>query len=269
VSMTFTNGGTNLALAFNSFSTPKAGPAFGNNGALFQVPCKVEVGKTYYVSVRALGKNGNCGDFSSFESFVWVPTNAPSPQVPWPARPLPPATANFFALAFFLSSGSTNPVLQTSGFTGNGVWIGYSTFSPRTVISTKQGNVRVGALLDPATIIETNAFGGSIFPCAMYRYQVPSPSFPSTSGDTIQVSPLMENIAYQVAGSAAGPTNTYILDPFVAASSYADNTYNHLYLWLKDNQPVISGARYKYILVHFGPNHEIDQLIPSNEVDVP
>jgi len=267
VSMTFTNSGTNLSLNFNSFTSPKAGPAFGNNGALFQIPCKVELGKTYYVTVRALGKNGNHGDFSNFESFVWVPTNAPLPQVPWPERPLPPSAATFLALAYFLSPANANPALKTSSYTGNGVLIGYHAFSPRTTVSIK-GNPRVLGVVDPLSMLETNGFGGSIFPCAMYRYQVANGSSLSPSGDTIQVSPLMENIAYQLSSSASQPTNTVILDPFIAGTIYNDGN-NNLYLWLKDNQPVISGARYKYVLVHFDSNHEIDQLIPSNEVDVP
>jgi len=42
-----------------------------------------------------------------------------------------------------------------------------------------------------------------------------------------------------------------------------------LFVWLIDTQPQISGAGYQYVVVHFGADHEIDQLIPSNEVDVP
>jgi len=268
VSMTFTNGGTNLTLNFNSFRSPKAGPAFGNNGAVFQVPCTVELGKTYYVSVRALSKNGDGGDFSNFEKFVWVPTNAPSPQAPWPARPLPPSAANFFAFAFFLSPTNANPALRTANYMGNGILLGLAGLSPRTIIVLKD-QFRISTQLDPSSIVETNGFGGSILPCAMYRYQVPNATFPVTSGDTIQVSPLMENIAYQVSVVAGQGTNTYIHDPFVVGTSFSSASANTLYLWLQDTQPVISGARYKYVLVHFGPNHEIDQIIPSNEVEVP
>ena len=103
----------------------------------------------------------------------------------------------------------------------------------------------------------------------MYRYQVPNANFPTTSGDTIQVSPLMENIAYQLSGVPGQTTNTFVLDPFVTGTTLADNSFRYLWLWLEDTQPIISGARYQYVLVHFGPNHEIDQLIPSNPVDVP
>ena len=267
VTMSFTNTGTNLSLDFNRFSTPKAGPAFGNSGALFQIPCSIELGKTYYVAVRALGKKGNCGEFSNFESFVWIPTNTPGPQVPWPERPLPPVATTFPTWAFYLSPSSANPLLQTSSYTGNGVLIGYAAFSHRITVSTKEGSPRIGTIMDPLTLIETNSNGGSLFPCTMYRYPIANAGGAPPSGDTIQVSPLMENIAYQITGTQT--TNTVILDPFIATTSYSDATYNYIYLWLKDNQPVISGSRYKYILVHFGPNHEIDQLNPSNEVDVP
>ena len=268
-SISFTINGTNMTQPFNFFRTPKVGPGFGNNGALFDVPCNIELGKTYFVGVRALGKNGDAGDFSNFEPFIWSPTNPVSPQVPWPARPLPPTNANFFAAAAYLSPANVTPALQTGTFTGNGVLMGLGTFSTRTIISTKQGPPSVNTAFDPNSTLQTNGFGGPIFPCAMYRYQLPNANFPGTSGDTIQVSPLMENIAYQFIGSPSSGTNTYVQDPFIVGTFSTDNVNNYLWLWLKDNQPIISGARYKYILVHFGPNHEIDQLIPSNQVNVP
>jgi hypothetical protein len=100
----------------------------------------------------------------------------------------------------------------------------------------------------------------------MYRYQTPNANFPTVSGDVIQVAPLMENIAYQI---QAGPsvTNTIVQDPFIASTSLTD--FHNIYFWLRDTQPQISGARYRYVLVRFKENHEIDQLILSNEVDVP
>ncbi len=270
VMMLFTNSGTNLTLAFNLFRTPKAGPGFGNNGALFEIPCAIELGKAYFVTVRSLSKNGDGSDFSNFESFVWSPTNAPSPKVPWPARPLPPTSPNFFALGFFLSPTNTsNQALQTGTYMGNGVLVGLTPLGLRTIISLKEGPASINTFVDPMSAIETNSFGSPIFPCALYRYQVPNANFPKTSGDTIQVSPLMENIAYQVNAVPGQSTNTIIRDPFVVATASSDNSNRYLWLWLKDNQPVISGARYKYVLAHFGPNHEIDQLIPSNEVEVP
>lgn len=268
VTLSFTNNGTNLSLSFYSYVSPKVGPGFGNDGAAFQVIALPEGGKTYYVAVRALGRNGNAGENSNFESFIWTPTNAPSPQVPWPARPLPSTNANFFAFAAFLSSDSaTPPFVRTVDFTGNGVLIGLKGFT-RAEVFTQEPPVYVNEGFDPMSALETNVFGQSIAPFVLYRYQVPNTNFPSVSGDAIQVSPLMENIAYQLSG--VGPsTNTILRDPFVAATTTSANGVNYLWLWAKDTQPVLAGGRYKYVLVRFRSDHEIDQLVPSNEVEVP
>jgi hypothetical protein len=131
---------------------------------------------------------------------------------------------------------------------------------------------RVNGFFNPNAALETNKFGDSIFPCALYRYQVPNANFPTVSGDVIQVSPLMENIAYQqvVIEGVAYFVYAEIQDPFVAVTGLQTAGGNIIYLWIRDTQPQISGASYKYILVHFDPvSHEIDQLIPSNAVEVP
>ncbi len=271
-SMTFSNFGTNLTLSFYPAITPKAGPGFGNNGAEFVVPCDVQLGKTYVVTVRALGQNNNAGQFSNVETFVWNPTNAPSPQVPWPARGLPSANPNFAGLAFFLSPTNAAEVLRTGGYTGNGVLIGFSSIG-FSKFSIREGRPTVFGAYDPNAAPLTNQFGEKIFPCALYRFQVPNANFPVTSGDVIQVSPLMENIAYQLTGVPGQTTNAIIQDPFVTATATTVNgsfaTPAILWLWLKDTQPQIAGARYRYVLVRFKANREIDQLIPTTEVVVP
>jgi len=268
----FTNFGTNTLPppSFYSFRTPKVGPGFGNNGAAFQINANAEIGKLYLVAVRARGKNDYAGGRSLFQTFIWGATNMVSPQVPWPARPLPYPTNTFTTFGYFLSPSNPSPVLQWSAIPGNGVLVGTATLGQTEVI-VNQGPPRIFAAYDPNAALSKDAGGHSIFPCAMYRYQVPNPNFPVVSGDTIQVSPLMENIAYQIMGGGLGvPTNTIIHDPFLGASTTIDGSGHHLWLWLRDTQPQISGARYEYVLVHFNPdNHEIDQLIPSNEVDVP
>ena len=38
---------------------------------------------------------------------------------------------------------------------------------------------------------------------------------------------------------------------------------------LLDRQPIIKGARYKYLLVRFTPGKEIERVIVTNTVDVP
>jgi hypothetical protein len=268
VSMVISNFGTNLPLNFYSYITPKVGPGFGNNGADFAIPASVEIGKTYAVFVRALSKNGDAGEFSLAKTFLWAQTNAPSPVVPWPARPIPSTNANFTLLAFPLSTTNANGALNTSGFTGNGVLVGLG-LEPETRVTKDGGPTRILGSFDPNKALLTNTFGDTIFPCALYRYQVANPNYPVVSGNVVQVSPLMENIAYQLLGTAASGTNTIILDPFINASFTQSQGVTAIWLWLKDTQPQVSGARYKYILARFKTNHEIDQLIPSNEVDVP
>ena len=265
-SMVISNFDTNLTLSFYAYITPKSGPGFGNNGAQFTIPCNVELGKTYAVTVRALDKNGNGSPFSDVQTFVWRQTNAPTLTVPWPARPLPSTNANFTALAYFLSTNNPTPVFLTANFTGNGVLVGFSPYHP--IVGATFVKSGIGGVLDPNSVLLTNSFGDSIFPCALYRYQAPNPNFPVVSGTVIQVSPLMENIAYQLSASQ-GVTNTVIADPFIAETFTLSNDGGIVWLWLTDTQPQISGARYRYILVRFKSNHEIDQLIPSTEVDVP
>jgi hypothetical protein len=92
---------------------------------------------------------------------------------------------------------------------------------------------------------------------------------------TVEVPPSdIAKSAASNAGSNFSPTSsstpvTVICDPFVTITTSSDAAHRYVYLWLEDTQPQISGARYKYILVRFKPNHEIDQLIPTTEVDVP
>jgi hypothetical protein len=273
--MLYTNASISVSFPFCAFITPRIGPGFGNNGALFQVPCNIELGTTYHVAVRALGKNSYPGGFSLFESFVWTATNPPpeAPQVPWPALGPPAVNANFasnfIAQAAFLTPSSPQPSLRWNARPGLGVLVGVGDVGANRV-ETIQGPARVFAAFDPNLALQTNQQGASIFPLAMYRYQVPNVNFPVTSGDTIQVSPLMENIAFQYLGNAT-QTNTLIHDPFMGVSTTTPaSNHNVLWLWVRDTQPQISGARYQYILVHFNKDrHEIDQLITSSQVDVP
>jgi hypothetical protein len=272
--MTYTNESLVVSLPFCSFITPRTGPAFGNNGAQFQVPCNIEFGKTYIVAVRALGKNGYPGGFSQFESFFWSATNPPpeAPQVPWPALGPPGTNAsfntNFTAQASFLTPASPLDSLRWNARPGLGVLVGVGDVGLNE-IDVVQSPPLVRAAYDPNTALQTNQQGNAIFPLAMYRYQVPNANFPVTSGDTIQVSPLMENIAFQYLVTL-GQTNTLIQDPFMGVSTTTAGNHHLLWLWVRDTQPQISGARYQYVLVRFKPNtHEIDQLILSSQVDVP
>ena len=80
----------------------------------------------------------------------------------------------------------------------------------------------------------------------------------------------MEQMAYYTSGP-----DIVVTDPFIAVLHQSDTDlprtssgYDHDILLL-DRQPVIRGARYKYLLVRFGPGKEIERVIVTNTVDVP
>jgi hypothetical protein len=257
VPVTFTNNGSNYTYNFHIYRTPHIGPGFGNNTPQFAVPASIEIGRTYAVFLKAVGKNGAVGEPSNIETFLWSPTNVPGPMVPWPARPLPTTNGTFPAFAFFLSPTNSNGLLRGPD-TSVGVLIGFSAL--RTDINLQKKPQSFFGQYDPNAFVLTNGPGDKLFPIALYRYQMPNPNFPTVSGDITQVSPLMENIAYGFNAS-----QTIIYDPFVSLTANA----GILFAWLLDTQPQISGARYKYLVVRFGANREIDQIIPSNPVEVP
>ncbi len=41
------------------------------------------------------------------------------------------------------------------------------------------------------------------------------------------------------------------------------------YMYLRDQQPVLLGARYRYFVVRFKANREVDYIIPAGEVEIP
>jgi hypothetical protein len=40
-------------------------------------------------------------------------------------------------------------------------------------------------------------------------------------------------------------------------------------LYLRDQQPVIAGARYAYYIVRFNAKREVQEIIPAGEVELP
>jgi hypothetical protein len=119
----------------------------------------------------------------------------------------------------------------------------------------------------PSAFIYTNANPGDlILPLAMYRYQVATPQVPDVSGALIQVTPLMEEIAYRNSSSYPG---IEIRDPFIALQWVNTTAGPHQDIYLLDTQPVIQQAAYSYVLVRFKSNHEIDKVFVTQPVSVP
>jgi len=127
-------------------------------------------------------------------------------------------------------------------------------------------------VLDPNESVFRNAAGESLMPFVIYRYQVPNPPYhPAVSGDVYQVTPMMEGIAsvVEVIPGLGGAHHNY--DPFILIAPSATRKERMWYdLLVKDTQPVISGAWYRYLIVRFDPvSREVVEIIPTNTVSIP
>jgi hypothetical protein len=255
----YTDDGTTDTNEFYIYRTPRIGPGFGN-GAQFDVEVSVLEGRRYTVFVKAVGKDESEGPRSNVEDAIWSPKILVGPQVPWPARPLPP-----------LNVFSTNLLahrLPAQYFDGVGVHIGWITDRAVPRDREKQTPALIYSDKDPMTYLHTNALGEKVFPVVMYRTQLANTAFPQVSGDLIQVTPLMERIAFD-RQIVAGLTQVLIQDPFVQVVPFAAGTNQQVSsLYLLDTQPVVANARYIYLLVRFNEKHEIAEVFPSSIVEV-
>eukprot|EP00825_Cyclidium_porcatum_P001485 TRINITY_DN10682_c0_g1_i2.p2 TRINITY_DN10682_c0_g1~~TRINITY_DN10682_c0_g1_i2.p2 ORF type:complete len:443 (+),score=17.39 TRINITY_DN10682_c0_g1_i2:2353-3681(+) len=263
-SLSFTNKGHLTNMPFYVFRTPRVGPGFGY-GALFTVPVNITLGRTYAFFVKAMAADDSVVLPSNAEMALWAETNKVE-EVPWPARPLVETNGNFNVDARFLSPTNGTSYLD-SVYYGNAVLIGRADLAGREIFSANEKLIRIAGVYNPNDYLITNNFSDKIFPVALYRYQVANAEFPTVSGDVVQVSPLMEEIAYGLSGGA-----TIILDPFIDVTSVPnpdDLSRTLIFFWLRDTQPQISGAAYRYLLVRFNSVREIDQIIQTLPVTVP
>lgn len=141
----------------------------------------------------------------------------------------------------------------------------------------------------------------SIVPFVVYRHQLPTTENPNIVPNLVQVSPLIDRISYK-----DHDRFREIKDPFFEFIDYLSaneksqfkvpiggtfsrdliksktqlghielgqipdylRPFNTLVYWV-DKMPVVSGARYQYLIVHFTDLGEIDRIIPTNFVDQP
>ncbi|MBL7077606.1 MAG: hypothetical protein ISS31_09045 [Kiritimatiellae bacterium] len=240
---------------FAVYHTPVLGPGFGT-GPAYEVTADIE-GGTYYVFIKPVDKGGYPAPDSrnsNAEDFSWTDTVLAGPMVPWPARELPPLTPSF----------NTNIVarrLPDSQYRGLAIRIGQAPI----VWGTTAQRFDLAGDVDPLSAVFTSSNGDSLFPVVAYRYQEANSAFPVVSGDVIQVSPLMEQIASAVAIDPNVGTRLY--DPFVSVFETGDDT-GIGYIYLLDTQPVLTYGRYVYLLVRLLPNGEIAEVIPTPAVEV-
>jgi hypothetical protein len=113
-------------------------------------------------------------------------------------------------------------------------------------------------------------YGKNSFPIALYRQQtsrtIGGQSTAVNGADLVQVSPMIENIAWRVENGYAT-----LVDPFVRAVRRTTITIEGgtVDLCIFDNAPVASGATYTYYLVHFGPDGEPDFITLCGNTPIP
>lgn len=266
---------------YRAYQTPRIGPAFGDpaDPEFFSLSLNVAPGRTYSVLIRAVSAAGNKGPLSKAESFAWSP--APEPvnvDVPWPARPQPAFDSSFLPSLradFLPDPPNRDPevgirigdlVTTATAVPGDDIFQG--------TITTEQAEItRIPTyILGPTNYIldfYTSTGNERIFPCVLYRYQVPNDLFPSVSGDVVQVSPLIDRMRSLIEPDGNGGDQLSIYDPFVDLRVAAGDPSTDYGIYIRDTQGVIAGARYRYLIVRYTDNGEIDRVIRTNTVDVP
>ena len=262
-----------------SRTTVPIGPGFGP-GPRFTMNVNVSANVPYRITVRAVDAQGSSGPISAAWDFTWHPP-VPPDIVQWPFRPLPAVAAFHPSIVTRLMSNYTDQAQQILALSQDypvGVRIGlvpYWDVAP--FLENTNRRIQLYAynqsqlpVLDPNRyLFHRNVHGADvILPAALYRQQITNINFPKVSGDVTQVSPLVEKLAlrrfnygYEVVDSLIGRS----ADPETVPTE--ENLGYGMYLF--DTQPVISGAAYKYFLVRFKANHEVDQIIPAGSVTLP
>jgi hypothetical protein len=268
--------------------TPPAGSTFGP-GPQFTLTANVLLNVPYNISVAAMDDEGNAGEPSQVWNFTWKPTAA-LPEVPWPARTLPPVNPfddeTVPGLPVVYQPRVSAVLLADEGYPV-GVRIGdvskIGSLDPNignTNFLTYEVQQPVGITfvppspyLNPNSLIfrrvssNPNRNGDLLLPIALYRQQVANPLHPKVSGILTQVSPLLEQLAYGDSPATNTVITVTIYDRLIAGGLEGDS--RGMFLYLRDQQPVLQGASYQYFVARFNSQHEVAELIPAGTVTIP
>ena len=237
----------------------------GNPQFLLDSSCVLD--REYTIMVRAVGTSGTVGEWSNAEPFKWSTVPTPGDPVPWPARELPiiqHETFNTNLMPVYLPQDTTTGI-----FDYNRVGVRIGEIPHDMVRYNNKDYVELDTYYHcPEYYLYTNSIitNQTVMPCVLYRYQVTNDLYRSVSGDVSQVTPLMENIACRY------KLDQYvrIYDPFIAVVRTEDNNSEPWGIYLLDTQPVVHGARYRYLILRFDENtKEMDRIIPAGELTIP
>lgn len=267
--------------------------------AEFTIALPADSGAKYTVLVQARGAGASppLGAPSNVRSGVWVNEPVSVVSVPWPQRPVPPkfepikavlgASAEGEAAEFSAKDNIFPRVLetvQTGNFDGVGVCVGRIALPTAPDVETNGVTTITNRIAPHAGLFrvrDKDADAESLFPCALYRYRVnDAATDPGIHRDLVQVTPLMDKIAYGYVGTNGVANNdngpwTRIYDRFIRfcnnAGEITDDGKMVYRMYLTDTLPVVSGATYRYLLVRFdsGSKEPKDVIPVHNPVTVP
>jgi hypothetical protein len=230
------------------------------------------------------------GSTSEVWRFTWTPPVVLA-TVPWPARPLPPSS-DFDSLAdgeqpdFFPRVSATafltyynahedkyRPVgirigWLDSSFNFSGPTVGttnFITYSYRNSIVNPDPHLH----LFRSNSRDASRANQPLLPIVIYRQQVTNALFPRVSGDIVQVSPLIERIPWIAYALNVDIPIIVIPDRLIAMRGETYNDHSYYMLYVRDQQPVIAGARYAYYVARFDAKREMQEIIPAGEVELP
>ncbi|MEI6194572.1 MAG: hypothetical protein WCS42_09600, partial [Verrucomicrobiota bacterium] len=288
-----------LSVFCEAHMTSLIGPGFGP-GPQFTLTASVLANVAYNISVAAVDAQGNVGPPSEISQFTWTPPVVLA-TVPWPKRLLPPVR-DFDALAPGTAPPIISPRVAATVFYDSdttapnprypvGVRIGeLGVPGPSGVGSHPNDNAvtghsdeylqyNAGESLFKALYIQPDPNAGvfrslgldhpgqSLLPIVIYREQLTNALFPRVSGDIVQVTPLIERIPWIM---DANRTVT-IPDRLFAGFTEYDNAFYHLYhyyFYVRDLQPVQLGAAYRYFVVRFNAQREVQEILNAGDVTV-
>ena len=304
----FYYNGTTTNLPCTVIETKKVGNRLGYGPTFTNIIDRPGMGDQY-VLIEAIGMDGTVSEESNvllLPGTQWkVGQLTSATSVPWPVLPEPPLnTTNWTVKARRLT---------TSNYDGIGVRVGFANVIGSSPNLSPPGG-RFGSIsgqMDPLSLLLRNTSTGELLfgkdstvsfngsssalprvelsvplltdrgaAIVMYRAQKPSTRWPSPNTDLVQVTPLMETIAYESKTSApaslVSSPQVVIHDPFIGVFqrdpsetfSYSGYGPYNRDICLVDTQPLVEEAIYQYFLVRMGPNRELIEIIPTNDVEV-
>ena len=286
-----------LSLFSEAHMTKPVGPSFGP-GPQFTLNANVQPNVTYNISVAAVDDQGHIGPNSEIWQFKWTPPIVLA-TVPWPARPPPPVrdfdelgpndtpppiSPRVAAVVFYDTDGvAPNPrypigvrigelgVPGPNGASSQPNRNAYTEYSDE-YLQYNAGSINSGneGPTDPNTGVFRalgNARAGQpLLPIVVYREQLTNALFPRVSGDIVQVTPLIERIPWKIDANHHVTIPDRLFAGFYDAYN-APNLYYHFYV--RDLQPVQLGAKYRYFVMRFNDQREIQEIIPAGDVELP